>query len=168
MKDKIAGELDNYVRFSFFPTIVSCCNGLLLLNDNDGVVNPATRQWARLPPRPPTPDGMEGVLYYMDQHLVFDPSVSPHYQVFLLPYVGYDFEVEASSLTQETEWPLSPCKVHVFSSRTGVWEQRSYVREGEPVGTIGDVMSAKEPYNRHAVYWRQRLYVHCYGDFIMR
>ncbi|KAI4978698.1 hypothetical protein ZWY2020_015451 [Hordeum vulgare] len=69
------------------------CNGLLLLTDVEWeeewwVLNPATRQWAHLPPSPPmcTP-GMEDNAYaqscdtfYHENYLVFDPSVSLHYE----------------------------------------------------------------------------------------
>ncbi|XP_072151030.1 uncharacterized protein [Setaria viridis] len=36
------------------------------------------------------------------------------------------------------EWPPTPWQVSVFSSRTGQWEDRSFVREGEPAGTVKD------------------------------
>ncbi|CAN6202886.1 unnamed protein product [Urochloa humidicola] len=60
------------------PRITDCCNGLLLLNEC--VVNPATRRWARLPP--PCPPWTEGRGHW---YLLFDPAVSPHYQVVGLP-----------------------------------------------------------------------------------
>nr|CAB3487457.1 unnamed protein product [Digitaria exilis] len=37
------------------------------------------------------------------------------------------------------EWPPSPWQLDVFSSRTGQWEAKSFIREGEPVGTVEDV-----------------------------
>ncbi|WVZ59895.1 hypothetical protein U9M48_009983 [Paspalum notatum var. saurae] len=58
------------------------CNGLVLLQDR--VVNPATRQWARLPPRPPPPCAAPAYLY-TDVYLVYDPAVSPHYELFSVP-----------------------------------------------------------------------------------
>uniref|UniRef100_A0A0D3HX34 F-box domain-containing protein n=1 Tax=Oryza barthii TaxID=65489 RepID=A0A0D3HX34_9ORYZ len=74
--DDLEYELDD-------PTIEVHCNGLLLLNHH--IVNPATRQWMRLPPVPPytsLPDITHG-----DRGLVFDPVVSPHYDVLWMPYL---------------------------------------------------------------------------------
>ncbi|CAL4928970.1 unnamed protein product [Urochloa decumbens] len=68
----------------------------------------------------------------------------------------------------QAEWPPSPYSMPVYSSRTGTWETRHFVREGAAAGTIADVKSAKEPVYRHAVYWHETLYVHCRSDFIMR
>ncbi|TVU47507.1 hypothetical protein EJB05_07110, partial [Eragrostis curvula] len=66
-----------------FGSVLDHCNGLLLYHGGFTreffVVNPATRQWERLPPR-------MDVLDYV-AHLVFDPAVSPHYEVFLIPCV---------------------------------------------------------------------------------
>ncbi|XP_039792853.1 uncharacterized protein LOC120659273 [Panicum virgatum] len=52
------------------------CDGLLLFMDWSTlyVCNPATRRWARLPPRPEG-SGDDAA------HLVFDPTVSLHYEV---------------------------------------------------------------------------------------
>ncbi|XP_048560685.1 uncharacterized protein LOC125541275 [Triticum urartu] len=56
------------------------CNGLVLLLSHT-VVNRATRRCARLPPLP-SRAGMED-FYALggEEFLVFDPSVSPHYEV---------------------------------------------------------------------------------------
>ena len=48
------------------------CNGLLLLGHC--VVNPATRQWAPLPPLPPLPQPL-----LTERYLLFDPTLSLHY-----------------------------------------------------------------------------------------
>ncbi|RCV34244.1 hypothetical protein SETIT_7G145700v2 [Setaria italica] len=53
------------------------------------------------------------------------------------------------------EWPPTPWQVSVFSSRTGQWEDRSFVREGEPAGTVWSMR------RRCAVYRQGALYVHC-------
>ncbi|KAF0924710.1 hypothetical protein E2562_014515 [Oryza meyeriana var. granulata] len=45
------------------------------------------------------------------------------------------------------EWPPSPYKINVFSSRTGRWEERPFVREGETVTTINDM----KPWNHEIV-----------------
>uniref|UniRef100_K3Z0P0 F-box domain-containing protein n=2 Tax=Setaria italica TaxID=4555 RepID=K3Z0P0_SETIT len=157
------------------------CNGLLLLQNC--VVNPATQQWAHLPPRPPLPC-VGPDYFYADEYLVYDPTDSPYYEVFSILRVRRKFELsprhqipslEGSSFTfkkldpalEELEWPPSPCVLHVFSSRTGRWERRSFVREGVAAGTIAHMRI--DPYeHRYAVYWRGALYVQCQTDFIMR
>ncbi|KAF0910049.1 hypothetical protein E2562_001287 [Oryza meyeriana var. granulata] len=53
------------------------CNGLLLVNND--VVNPATRQWA---PWPPLSDEYT---FWGTNYIVFDPTVSPHYEVIKIP-----------------------------------------------------------------------------------
>ncbi|GJN31088.1 hypothetical protein PR202_gb19444 [Eleusine coracana subsp. coracana] len=246
-------------------SILDHCNGLLLYEGRFKreffVVNPATRRWECLPRHTGFPD------YYV-AYLVFDPAVSPHYEVFLVPYfpetprpVGvprydppspvnlhglfsspddapdaeYTEEEEDLTLTEEEplespllsprstkdgwfsspepsepdkdpdhlmesplspkspkdgwcsspepsesdkdpdrlmEWPPSPYTFYVFSSCTGRWGKRSFVREGEVVGTAKDVkfdIWAKNsgPRRRYGVYWRRALYVHCRGAFVM-
>lgn len=109
------------------------CNGLLLL---DGyVVNPATRQWAELPPCPSL-----GLEFFDGEHLVFDPTISPHYEVLAIPICPMsDPDVKLDPALEELEWPPSLCIIHVFSSRTKQWEERPLVREGESAGTIADI-----------------------------
>jgi hypothetical protein len=69
------------------------CNGLILLQDGavSCVANPATRRWAHLPPRPPPPCAGPDY-FYADDYLVFDPTVSPYYEVFLIPRVRRRYE----------------------------------------------------------------------------
>ncbi|CAL4910742.1 unnamed protein product [Urochloa decumbens] len=68
-----------------------------------------------------------------------------------------------------SEWPPSPYTMSIYSSTTGSWEERPFVRDGgDPPGTFAEARSAREPETRHAVYWRGALYVHCKGDFILR
>jgi hypothetical protein len=68
----------------------------------------------------------------------------------------------------------APFRLDVFSSRTGQWEDRSFVREGESVGTVEDVRRdvskrmGSTTRRRCAVYRRRVLYVHYHRDFIMR
>ncbi|GJN23723.1 hypothetical protein PR202_gb11396 [Eleusine coracana subsp. coracana] len=87
MATKIAGKLENYVEMMadyFDPiSIVHCCNGLLLLDSR--VVNPATRQWERLPPCPALPDPRTVYFGDNDAYIAFDPTMSPHYEVLLSP-----------------------------------------------------------------------------------
>ncbi|KAM0884014.1 hypothetical protein ACQ4PT_031253 [Festuca glaucescens] len=150
------------------------CNGLLL--QYNYVANPATGWEAPLPPRPPPSLGME--CFPDEAYLVFDPAVSPHYQVFLIPQVPYieldiepfeepDIEIDPTIL--ESEWPPSLCPLRVFSSLTGRWEERQFLREGEAAGTVAHL--ATDDYledKRHGVYWRGALYVHCANSFVMR
>ncbi|CAN6281894.1 unnamed protein product [Urochloa humidicola] len=157
---RIAGKLEGYVDKDWegsIPQVVNCCNGLLLLAHH--VVNPATRRQARLPPWPGFP-AWDGA------HLAFDPAESPHYTVLLNScHFWHDDKLAGGS-----EWPPSPYNFCVYSSScsTGMWEERPFVREGGPAGTVADVRSAGEPEYRHDVYYHGRLYVHCRGDFIMR
>ncbi|CAM0950733.1 unnamed protein product [Alopecurus aequalis] len=61
-----------------FEPIVDHCNGLLIYGSEGRgfcVVNPATRRWERLP-RP------DAKIY--NRYLVFDPAVSPHYEVLAM------------------------------------------------------------------------------------
>ncbi|RLM85909.1 hypothetical protein C2845_PM04G02500 [Panicum miliaceum] len=111
--------------------------GLLLFLDWSTlyVCNPATRRWARLPPRPGGAVGDAA-------HLVFDPTVSLHYEkIEGLPSslrARFDHEVETKG---SVEWSPSSYMAQVFSSRTGRWEERTYVREGDVAVTLSDVWS---------------------------
>ncbi|TVU47500.1 hypothetical protein EJB05_07103, partial [Eragrostis curvula] len=252
----IDGNLDFLPGYgTSFRPIIDHCNGLLLYGGAREmyVANPATRRWQHLPP---CKDGGTDCNAY----LVFDPAVSPHYEVFLIPRVqekprpidpreyalpigsrkkrdawpicprkkgvdpttpnlsclfsspddtlvtedtGDNFREESMELSpalsdegllptistpsssswrdtepedpyRSMEWPPSPFTFHVFSSSTGCWEQRSFVREGEAIGTVEDVrLDSLRPMYwgprwRYAVYWQEALYVHCRGAFIMR
>ncbi|TVU19130.1 hypothetical protein EJB05_35264, partial [Eragrostis curvula] len=66
---------------------------------------------------------------------VFDPSVSPHYQVL--------FVHDPCDLEGSTEWPPSTCTMWVYSSGTGRWEETPFVREGGPAGTVVEEPSAR-------------------------
>jgi hypothetical protein len=148
------------------------CNGLLLLEDC--VVNPATQQWDPLPPCPARYRESYGNFTY-EEYLVFDPMVSPHYEVFIIPRVHWRQSCrvrdELYSAVGRSEWPPSLCALPVFSSRSGCWEERSYIREGEPAGTIADMRRPPYwPMNKklYAVYWQGAVYVHCQSNFIIR
>ncbi|KAF7037209.1 hypothetical protein CFC21_047645 [Triticum aestivum] len=162
---KIAARLDYLdTKFEGYLHIMDHCNGLLLLWDQL-VVNPATRQWVRLP-HPPCA-GLED--FADDMCLAFDPTVSPHYEVLLLPKVPHKLG-SMTVFTEESEWPPSWYTIRVFSSRTWTWEERVLVRRGEAAGAIADMQSprAREPEHRYTVYWKGELYVHCQNDSIMR
>ncbi|KAM3297061.1 hypothetical protein ACQJBY_039099 [Aegilops geniculata] len=161
-------------------TIVQHCNGLLLLGyDEMRVLNPATRQWACLPPPPPmfTP-GMEDAAWSLDsgkdrhnQYLVFDPTVSPDYEVFSIKYVPFypspDGMHLASHEIQEREWPPSTFVFLVYSSNTKQWEERTFLREGEAAGNIGYMLDVPPTAQNYAAYWRGALYVYQH-EFLMK
>ncbi|KAF7043347.1 hypothetical protein CFC21_052715 [Triticum aestivum] len=162
--------------------IVQHCNGLLLLADVEWeedwwVLNPATRQWAHLTTSPPmrTP-GMEDSYFdqengmdYHDKYLVFDPTVSPHYEVFLVKRIPSrpDTLRFVECHVKQREWPPSTYVLLVFSSRTKQWDERPFVREGKAAGTIGDLLEDDPPDHCYATYWREALYFHQH-DFILR
>jgi hypothetical protein len=100
--------------------------------------------------------------FYDWRYLVFDPTVSPHYDVFSIPTVP----LNQTRFPMETEWPPSPYTIDVFSSRTGRWEKRSFVREGGATRTIADIKCSWK--HRYAVHWRDALYVHLQDDSIIR
>ncbi|XP_037481983.1 uncharacterized protein LOC119360453 [Triticum dicoccoides] len=181
----ISGRLDYLPRPNDYHgsrdsyTIEDHCNGLLLLDRDDTyyVVNPATRQWDPLPTRPSTfKEEDPGFVY--QQYLVFDPMLSPHYEVFLIPHPcfksrpgEYNYNMsgdELDPIMEESEWPPSVRALHVFSSRSGCWEERSFIRQGKAARTIAD-MPRYEWYDKHyGVYYGGALYVHCKTDSVMR
>ncbi|KAI4998654.1 hypothetical protein ZWY2020_053996 [Hordeum vulgare] len=144
------------------------CNGLLLLSGHV-VLNPATKQWVRLPPPPPpcAATGMEA--FCNDVCLAFDPTVSPDYEVFLIPNIPCNLDPTTTMFTVDSEWPPSPYAIQVFSSRTWTWEERSFLRKGEAAAaTIADMQQYRDFQRRYIVYWKGALYVHCPNDSIMR
>jgi hypothetical protein len=143
--------------------IIDHCNGLLLLN-NDCVVNPATRRCHTLPICPDMPDA--GNVGYCDR-LAYDPMVSPYYEVLRIPTLDcYLRGEEVDLLMEESEWPPSLCKMYVFSSNSGCWEEKDFVREGDAAGTVGKVRAGRSEFS--AAYFRGALYVICQTDFLMR
>jgi hypothetical protein len=157
--------------------ILDYCNGLLLLRHNR-VVNPATQQWAELPPVPEpcmVATDCHGCSY--SKYLVFDPTVSPHYEVFLIPEIPYKISTGhickhpcKDKPVSEMEWPPTPYIMDVFSSRVGGWEERSFFRKGKAVGTVSDCKPATH-LNRlaqGAAYWHGALYINCEDDFVLR
>ncbi|TVU06952.1 hypothetical protein EJB05_46989, partial [Eragrostis curvula] len=197
--------------------VLDHCNGLVLCEIEWGsqlcVCNPATERWTVLPSHADV--SRRNTCTY----IAFDPTVSPHYEVFLIPNVPQkptpaapasachrkaeqamdralsiadqtDEEdqrqpvEEPSSMDKENkepadddlcrlmEWPPSPWILKVFSSRTGLWEDRYFVREGQPMGTVEDMRldpdepTWRGPRQRYAVYLNGGLYVHCRGSFM--
>lgn len=151
----IWGDLDFIPRF-VDAEVKDHCNGLLLIDSRtEGyyyVVNPATRRWARLPRFAPASSLGKG--FDTSVHLVFDPMVSPHYEVFLIPILPdkYRPETTLSPDMLQSEWPPSSYPLQVFSSLTGRWEQRLFAREGGAAGTIADITKSSL-WGRKATYW---------------
>lgn len=156
------------------------CNGLLLFSNCSRwlcVCNPATQRWEKLP------DHAAGVgsSYKICTYLAFDPAMSSsHYEVLVIPSVpdprwmmalcnhrGRAKDIDDSCRLME--WPPSPWRVDVFSSRTGRWEERAFVRDGEPAGTVEEMRldpmepTGVGPFQRYAVYQHG-----CRGDFVAR
>uniref|UniRef100_M8C2K7 F-box protein At3g26010-like beta-propeller domain-containing protein n=1 Tax=Aegilops tauschii TaxID=37682 RepID=M8C2K7_AEGTA len=143
-------------------TTIAICNGLLLLRLRRSiyVVNPATQQWAMLPPTPRTCPGPYCGRCRSAVFLMYDPTVSPHYDVLLIPR---DFYHQPDT----TEWPPLLYVIHVFSSKTRCWKERSFAREGDAAGTVADVNFFGML--SYSAYWQKALYVHCDLDgFILR
>ena len=107
---------------------------------------------------------------------MFDPAASPaHYKVLLEPEpVEPNEDDDACRLM---EWPPAAWAWQEFSSETGRWEEKVFVRDGEAAGTVGDIMLLSlldalnyqlEPRWRFAAYWQGALYIHCSGEFVSR
>uniref|UniRef100_A0A0D9VWY1 F-box domain-containing protein n=1 Tax=Leersia perrieri TaxID=77586 RepID=A0A0D9VWY1_9ORYZ len=153
-------------KFDFLPVeeelhsiyaITDHCNGLLMLPNV--VVNPVTRRWTHLPPLPFAKLD-EG--FFEEQFIVFDPTLSSHYDVFNIPFVSIRQYVvnRMDPVLKESEWPPSPLVLRVFSSMTGRWEERPFIRKGDAAGTVADAQNRWRGGNRYGnVYWRGALYV---------
>ncbi|XP_073354056.1 uncharacterized protein [Aegilops tauschii subsp. strangulata] len=133
-----------------WKTVLDHRNGLILYGSGTArtpssatttmrVCNPATRRWTTLPPRPTG----RNVLPY----LVFDPTASLHYDVLCFPEEPDHASWPSSGANHNTdeindlgsvEWPPSSYTAQAFSSRTGRWEERRFVREGDTTVTLSD------------------------------
>ncbi|EMS50013.1 hypothetical protein TRIUR3_24818 [Triticum urartu] len=175
---RVTGKLDylDWPLNDVFP-IMDCCNGLLLMCYH--VVNPATRQWVRLPPLPPSCTAAGCTRCSNEnRYLVYDPALSPHYEVFLIPNIPFKLPTGHICMhicgddesVPAMEWPPSPYIVHVFSSKTGCWKERSLLREGEAAGTVADVKAVYDTVSffLYAAYWKDALYVRCEEEFLLR
>ncbi|CAN6317242.1 unnamed protein product [Urochloa humidicola] len=168
------------------PEITDCCNGLLLL-EGHVVVNPATGKWAHVPPYDPDlpeeheqESGEEGeeheqetgeessVVVYLCPFLVFDPMLSPHYQVV---YIKSPPRARGKLPEGRQHWPPPVYVAYVYSSRTGRWEQRPLVRDDQgDTGTVASVELGPELWRTQAyrgANWHGALYVF-WSDCIMR
>ncbi|XP_044374856.1 uncharacterized protein [Triticum aestivum] len=158
-------------------TVFEHCNGLLLTSEC--VVNPATRRWDPLPPLMPFTDPM-GMSRVFGRYLAFDPTLSPHYQVFRVPYLpprpcqpgdrGYRGpEDYVDPLVDKSEWPPSTFILNVFSSKSCRWEERSFARQGNAAGIVAELrLRLQHGWHYGAVYWRRALYVHSQNNFFLR
>ncbi|XP_047044507.1 putative F-box/kelch-repeat protein At1g15680 [Lolium rigidum] len=129
------------------------------------VVNPATRRWARLPRRRPQPH-MTG--FGQSACLAFEPAVSPHYEVFLIPCLPGDGESnDEEDALLRSEWPPASYSLHVFSSMADRWDERTFLLEGEATGIVAHTYLDLR--YQHAVYWRSNLYIHSqHGCYLTR
>ncbi|KAJ1255904.1 hypothetical protein BS78_K137800 [Paspalum vaginatum] len=74
-----------------------------------------------------------------------------------------------NALSQSSHRNGRRCVLRVFSSVTGRWEERPFVRVGEGAGaSVADMRRYGTCDHRYAVYRRGRLYIHCQTDFVMR
>jgi hypothetical protein len=153
------------------------------------VCNPVTRRSALVPTPCIWP------FFHCRVYLMFDPTVTLHYSVLYFPDVpakssalpplqhGRKRSRPSSCAAQlqheidrmgSMEWPPYSYPVFMFSSSTGQWEQKHFIRVGDPTVTVSDVWSDPSPptstdtIRRYAVYWKQALYLHCRGGFIIR
>jgi hypothetical protein len=106
---------------------------------------------------------------------VFDPFVSPEYKVLLCPVEPGRKQMENDEACRRMEWPPSAWATwHEFSSSTGRWAEKVFVREGEAAGMAGDLLISEwgshhvEPRCRYAAYWQGALYIHCHGEYVSR
>jgi hypothetical protein len=69
-----------------------------------------------------------------------DPAVSSHYEVLLVPKAKLlRPQATLDSALLRSEWPPSPWILRFFSSATGLWEDKSFIRQGEAAGTVADM-----------------------------
>ncbi|XP_066327209.1 putative F-box protein At1g46984 [Miscanthus floridulus] len=175
----ISGKHDYLPQADSWGYLDDHCNGLVLIHendDNDGeigyVLNPATRWVAPVPPCPPPP--MEIKDTFQVEYLAYDPIESPYFEVVSITRFhwvrkpgDYLYDSSRDAEIEQSEWPPSLCILHVFSSRTGQWEERSFAREGDSIGTVSGMRHWPGD-QRNAVYWRGALYVHCQTNYVMR
>ncbi|CAO2192372.1 unnamed protein product [Urochloa humidicola] len=164
-RDAITGFLD----YTVDDGVRGHCNRLLLVED-DTVANPATEEWASLPPRPPLYMGKEYCT--CGSYLVYDPAVSPHYEVVCIPYY-HDYPATTScgmaAAGELVELPPSPLTLLVCSSRTGRWEEVPFLRQGDPLwAAVAGIPIGLKVDQSYSVYWQQEIYAYWKADSIMR
>ncbi|KAM0903272.1 hypothetical protein ACQ4PT_018753 [Festuca glaucescens] len=161
---KVSGKVHQYMPTTDPIPVADHCNGLLLLSCAY-VANPATRRWATLRFPPPSfPISWTGFPRY--DYIVFDPAMSPHYEVVTIPHLPNKGAKMVDARVDGWEWPPSSMMLPVFSSATNRWEERSFERQGEALGTVAEVRQPWPGDEQYGVYWRGHLYVH--HNFIWR
>ncbi|XP_039780500.1 uncharacterized protein LOC120647708 [Panicum virgatum] len=168
MAHRIAGDIDYYMetdpceRYTT-SCVVDCCNGLLLLDDH--VVNPATGQWVRLPPYPVLPETQGTKMSRGRRFLAFDPTTSsPHFEVLAMegpPYCKDTLPPEGRA------WPPSVYELLIYSSSTGRWEERPFVRKGPATTITNNLWPDSDLGHTDSVYWHGALYVY-WSEFSVR
>jgi hypothetical protein len=106
--------------------------------------------------------------------LVYDPTVSPHYEVFSIHPLSDQHQLK-SALSSSYPLEMLP---FVHSPVTGCWEERLFVPEGEGgrvVEAIADTRLFVPDEDRVAetiadnkVYWREALYLPYQNGFLLR
>nr|XP_051191157.1 uncharacterized protein LOC127304546 [Lolium perenne] len=92
---------------------------------------------------------------------------SPYYDVVMIPTLdNHCHEDEIDPSMEDSEWPPSRCKMYVFSSKLGYWEEKYFVREGDPAGTVRQMREGFV--QSKPVYFQRAIYVHCRSNFLMR
>lgn len=170
------------------------------------VCNPATRRWAELPPLPRGSGGGAAAAHLvfdptisLDYEVISFPEAPTKPRIPIQPGIRrtlscqrlreYTFEEikqlpstvkdkydREAAVEGSVEWPPSSYLAQVFSSRTGRWEERAYVREDDVAVTLMDVWSELDLWAKHCsapprcsgVCWRGAFYLHCRGGFVMR
>lgn len=94
---------------------------------------------------------------------MYDPVASPYYEVIMIPSLGNN---RTGDEVGTPEWTPSVCKMYVFSSKSGCWEEKNFVREGDAAGIYGEMQVTCGRFN--AVYFRRALYVHFRANFVTR
>lgn len=106
------------------------------------------------------------------KYLMYDPTVSPYYDVFLIHSLDQDqhkpalepagqMMMQCKGLVSSYQLQLQAC---VYSSETGRWEERWFAPEGPVVETKTTAADKK-------LYWRGALYLICKSamiDFVLR
>ncbi|OEL38438.1 hypothetical protein BAE44_0000543 [Dichanthelium oligosanthes] len=174
----IDGEFSFIVREKPYRwyNVLDHCNGLVLHSGDhfgDNVMylcNPTTRRWARLPPL------SDHRHWKRRAFVVFDPAVSPRWEVLLAPLEPHTEKSKEEIQPEERtmEWPPARWAWHVLSSTTMRWEEKVFVRKGGPAGTVSDLLLHSLPDSgnharwRYSAYCQGQLYMHCRGEYVSR
>ncbi|GJM85581.1 hypothetical protein PR202_ga02043 [Eleusine coracana subsp. coracana] len=124
-------------NFNYLPhasVVRDHCNGLLLLHCY--AYEPATLYYV-VNPTTQEDDVDLGMVDVGNLYLAFDPTLSSHFEVLLIPKASASrHRTELDPRVKGMEWPSSPYMLHVFSSRAKQWKERPFVRGDEAAGTL--------------------------------